>query len=146
MTTPPTPPTDRPTISDPTYNSSAWWEAAREHRLLFRRCKVCNTAVFPPRDTCPGPECLEFGTLEWDESRGYGRIFSYTAVRQPADRRFAADAPYTFAIVELDEGFRLFARITNRAYEETLIGQRVEVDWNDVTPEFTLPNFRVTDD
>ena len=136
---------NKPLVTQPTYNSRHWWESTHDHRLLYRRCRVCNRAVFPPRDSCPGGDCLDFGTLEWAESRGAGCIFSFTTARQPADNRFAADVPYTLALIELDEGFRIFSNITNRAVDEVRIGQRVEVDWEDVTAEVSLPKFRVVE-
>lgn len=137
---------DKPLIDDPTYNSRDWWAATNEHRLLYKRCTVCNRPTFPPRDACPGPDCLGFGTLHWEESHGTGRIFSFTTVRQPADQRFAPDVPYTLALIELDEGFRLFSNIVNIAPEDVRIGQRVQVEWDDVTDQVALPKFMVIDE
>ncbi|MPZ99157.1 MAG: hypothetical protein GEU80_07435 [Dehalococcoidia bacterium] len=134
---------DKPLVENPTYNSAEWWAAAGEHRLLYQRCTNCNRAVFPPRGSCPGPDCLVYGTLQWSESHGAGRVFSYTVVRQPADQRFARHVPYVFALIELDEGFRLFSNVTDIDPAEVRIGQSVQVYWDDVTADVSLPKFRI---
>jgi hypothetical protein len=41
---------------------------------------------------------------------GGGRLISWTVIRV-APQRYAAEAPYTVGLVELDEGLRLTARI-----------------------------------
>lgn len=136
---------DKPLIEHPTYNTREWWAATKEHRLLYQRCRQCGTHTFPPRDVCPGPDCLAFKDLEWVESSGKGRIFSFTILHQPQDMRFQADGPHLFAIIELDEHWRMYSNITNLPNDEVRVGQRVEVDWEDVTDEVSLPKFKVVD-
>ena len=42
-------------LPTPSAVSRPFWEAAKEHRLVFQRCRLCGTRVFYPRDICPGP-------------------------------------------------------------------------------------------
>ena len=139
--------------SEPAYNkplptpsavSQPFWDATKEHRLVYQRCRSCGAQVFYPRDVCPGPECFGVGTLEWVESTGKGSVYSYTISYQPAHPGFADDVPYVLAIVELDEGWRMNTNIVNCDHDSIEIGARVEVVWDDVTPEFTLPKFQLT--
>ncbi len=129
-------------LPTPTYHTKAFWDAAKEHRLLFQRCSVCGTRVFYPRDVCPGPNCFGIGTLEWVESSGRGWVYAFTTARQPAHPAFVPDVPYLLAIIELEEGWRMTSNVVNVDPKDVHIGMRVELAWDDVTPEFSLPKFQ----
>jgi len=129
-------------LPTPSNVSQPFWDAAKEHRLVFQRCRLCGTSVFYPRDTCPGPKCFGVGTLDWVESSGKGRVYSFTILYQPAHPSFADDVPYVLAIIEMDEGWRMDSNVINIDPTAVRIGMRVEVAWEDVTPEFTLPKFQ----
>ena len=129
-------------LPTPSHVSRPFWDAAKEHRLTYQRCSACGTRVFYPRDICPGPECFGVGTLEWVESSGKGWVYASSISYQPAHPAFAADVPYVLAIVELDEGVRMHTNVIGIDPKEVEIGMRVEVAWDDVTPEFSLPKFR----
>jgi hypothetical protein len=129
-------------LPTPSAVSQPFWDATKEHRLTFQRCRLCGTRVFYPRDICPGPQCFGVGTLEWEESTGNGRVYSYTISYQPAHPSFADDVPYVIAIIDLDEGWRMVSNIVNIDPKEVQVGMKVEVVWDDVTPEFTLPKFQ----
>ncbi|HEY3116841.1 MAG TPA: Zn-ribbon domain-containing OB-fold protein [Chloroflexota bacterium] len=129
-------------LPTPSAVSQPFWDATKEHRLTFQRCRLCGTRVFYPRDICPGPQCFGVGTLEWEESTGKGRVYSFTISYQPAHPAFADDVPYVIAIIDLDEGWRMVSNIVNIDPKEVQVGMKVEVVWDDVTPEFTLPKFQ----
>ena len=129
-------------LPQPSHESQPFWDAAKEHRLTYQRCTACGTRVFYPRDVCPGPMCFGVGTLEWVEASGKGWVYSFTISYQPAHPAFADDVPYVLAIIELDEGIRMNSNVVGIAPEDVKIGMRVEVVWDDVTPEFTLPKFQ----
>lgn len=139
-------PYDKPLIEHPTYNSRDWWAATKQHKLLYQRCPRCGTNAMPPRDACPGPDCLAIKEMEWKEASGRGHIFSFTIVRQPMDPRFQGDVPYVLALIELDERVRLWSNITNLPVEDVRIGQRVEVDWDDSPETVSLPKFKVVEE
>ena len=131
-------------LPQPSSDSQPFWDATKEHRLLYQRCRACGTRVFYPRDICPGPNCFGVGTLEWVESTGKGWVYAFTISYQPAHPAFADDVPYVLAIIELDEGYRLHRNIVGIPPDHVEIGMRVEVVWDDVTPEVTLPKFQPT--
>jgi uncharacterized OB-fold protein len=130
-------------LPNPSFVSQPFWDAAKEHRLVYQRCRLCGTNVFYPRDICPGPDCFGVGTLDWVESSGKGTVYSFTVSYQPAHPAFKEDVPYMLAIVELDEGWRMNTNIINADPKDVAIGMKVEVVWDDVTPEITLPKFQI---
>ena len=132
-------------LPNPSFVSQPFWDAAKEHRLTFQRCRLCGTNVFYPRDICPGPDCFGVGTLDWVESSGKGTVYSFTVSYQPAHPSFRDYVPYMLAIVALDEGPRMNTNIINADPKDVAIGMQVEVVWDDVTPEFTLPKFQIVD-
>ena len=132
----------RKPLPTPSEISQPFWDAAKEHRLVFQRCRLCGTAVFYPRDVCPGPECFGIGTLDWVEATGKGRIYSFTINYQAPHPAFADDVPYVLAIIEMDEGWRMDSNVINIDPKDVRIGMPVEVSWDDVTPEISLPKFQ----
>jgi uncharacterized OB-fold protein len=122
----------------PSAVSAPYWEAAREHRLVIQACGNCGHRFFYPRSTCP--RCL--GTdLNWIEASGEGVVYSYTVLRQATTPGFEAEVPYVLAIVELDEGVRMTTNVIGCSPEDVRIGMPVEVVFDDVSPEVTLPKF-----
>ena len=119
----------------------AFWAAAQEHRLSLPYCKACNHLFSYPRRFCP--ECWS-DAIAWRELSGRGRIWTFTAVHVPFyDDTWADEVPYLVAIVELDEGPHLLTNIVDAEPEQVAIGDRVEVVFDDVTDDVTLPNFRL---
>ena len=53
------------------------------------------------------------------------------------------DVPYMLAIIELEEGWRMNSNIINVDANDVKVGMPVEVVWDDVTPEITLPTFQI---
>lgn len=100
-----------------------WWSAAAEKKLLFQRCTRCDSSIFYPRAACP--QCLS-PDLEWRESKGEGAVYSCTVVHRAPNPSLAADVPYTVVLAELDEGFRMMARLLDSSTMVS-IGARVRV-------------------
>src|SRR5437879_10911147 len=62
------------------YDDSEWkefYEHARAHRLVVRKCKACGLMRYPPTHACPW--CMELGWT-WHEVSGRGTIYSYEIV------------------------------------------------------------------
>ncbi len=121
----------------PTQDTREYWEGCRRHELLIQRCRKCGTFRFYPRPMCPDCNSLE---SEWIKAGGKGRVYSWTvAVRQFHP---AFEVPYVIAIVELEEGVRMTTNVVNCPLEELSVGMPVEVVFEDVTEEVSLPKFR----
>jgi hypothetical protein len=54
---------------------------------------------------------------------------------------FAADVPYVFAIVELEEGPRVATNIVNCGSDEVRVDMPVKATYDNVTPEVALLKF-----
>ena len=74
---------------------------------------------------------------------GKGKIYTFTVYHQAFHKSFENDLPYVTAIVELEEGPRLLSNIVGCSPEEVRCDMPVEVIWEDINEEFTLPKFKV---
>ena len=63
-------------------------------------------------------------------------------MHRPQHPAFFDDAPYNVAIIELEEGIRLHSTIRDCPNDELSIGMPVEVVFDRVNDEVTLPRFR----
>ena len=115
-----------------------YWKAARRHELFLQRCKSCRQIIYYPRIMCY--RCMS-EDLEWFKATGYGKVYSYTIIRQVAHKAFEADVPYVYAIIDLDDGARMISNIVNIEPAKVKIGMRVKVVFEDVTPEISIPKF-----
>lgn len=123
-------------VIDP--DSAPFWNAAREHRLLIKHCNDCNRSHFYPRELCP--HCHS-DALAWTEAKGTGVVYSFTVARRPAGPAFKPETPYVVALVDLDEGVRMMTNIVGMPADSVRIGLRVQVSYDDVTDDVTLPKF-----
>jgi hypothetical protein len=119
--------------------SRGYWEALARHELYLQRCRACGTLRFYPRALCPG--CLADAT-DWVRASGRGTVYSFTVTHQNQAPGFRDALPYVLAIVELAEGVRLMTNVVGCAPDAVRIGMPVEVVFEDVTPDITLPKFR----
>jgi uncharacterized OB-fold protein len=91
-------------------DSQPWWDALAAHELLVPRCDRCGRYWFPPTPGCPHCGALEH---ELRPVSGRGRIYTWVVVHRALSPSFQPDVPYTIALVELEEGARLFGRLFN---------------------------------
>jgi uncharacterized OB-fold protein len=90
-----------------------------EGALAFQRCTACAHAVFPPRVLCPA--CGD-PRLEWNRSTGHGVVYSLSTLAPRGEQ------PYTVALVDVAEGFRLMTTVVADA--EVAIGDPVRADFS----------------
>ena len=116
-----------------------YWEAAKEHRLRLQRCPRCDKSWYPFGPLCP--ECWS-RDYEWAELSGRGKVTSWVVFHQIYFEAFRDESPYPVIQVELEEGPRLLSNLVGVKNEDIYIGMPVEVVFDDVTDEVTLPKFR----
>lgn len=131
---PPRPVPDRSTYGAP------YWDAARAHRLVLQRCTGCGRLQHFPRPWCT--QCLA-DDLEFVAASGRGTIYSFTVVRRNRNPVFAPRTPYVIALVDLDEGVRVFTGIVDCDPDAVSVGQRVRVCFEDVDDDHSVPLFRL---
>jgi uncharacterized OB-fold protein len=93
------------------------------YRMQASRCASCKTIHFPPRKYCH--RC---GSDEQEEAQlsDRGRILSLTRAYQPA-RGFRDSAGAVTALIELREGLRVIAQLTDVDPETVTPGMEVEM-------------------
>ena len=116
-----------------------FWEGCRNHELRFQSCSNCGHVRWPPADLCPQCHSTETG---WLISTGIGKVYTFAVYYTAFHPGFAADLPYTVAIVALDEGPHLLTNIVGCQPHEVKCDLPVEVVWEEVDEKTTLPKFR----
>lgn len=103
--------------------SRNWRLRAQRYRLEGSACGGCARVYFPPREVCPdcGSEDLEVRRLS-----GRGEIFSYTVLHRGPES-FDGGVPYSVGLIDLVEGPRITAMITDIDPERVEIGMPVEM-------------------
>ena len=117
-----------------------FFEAARRQQLVVQRCHGCGTLRFPARDRCSA--CLA-REAEWVPVSGRGTVFSFAVMHQVYHPGFAAEVPYAVVLVALDEGPRMISNVVGVPPSEIRVGMPLQVVFEAVSPEVTLPKFRV---
>lgn len=120
--------------------TDAYWDGARQGRLVIQRCAACATWVHPPRFTCPA--CLAADLVPTDTS-GTGTVFSWSVMHQRGVPGFDDDIPYAVALIELAEqpGLLSVGHVLDCAPEELAVGLPVEVTFED-RGDVALPQWR----
>jgi len=126
-------------LPQPTPWSKPFWAGCKKHELLIQKCKDCQRHIFYPKLFCP--LCLS-PNLEWVKVSGRGKIYSYTVVYSYAPTEFSEDTPYVVAVIDLQEGVRMMSNIVGCPPEKVKCDMEVEVVFDDVTQEITLPKFK----
>jgi scaffold protein (connect acetoacetyl-CoA thiolase and HMG-CoA synthase) len=90
-------------------------------QLTALKCKKCNKVYIPPKYLCT--ECSG-GELEEVKISGQGKVYTFTTIRVPPTA-YKDSPPYDLGIIELENGLRLTARMTNGEGKEMKIGSTV---------------------
>lgn len=119
-----------------------FWDAAKRGALELQRCQSCGHFQHPPYATCV--ECISVD-LKFEPVGGTGMIYAYTIMYHSGDKRFAPVVPYASIIVELDEapGALLAGNLLGAPISAAKVGQRVEVVFEPLNEDITLPQFRL---
>ena len=119
-----------------------FWEAAKRGVLELQRCQSCGHFQHPPYPTCT--QCVSTD-LKFEPVRGLGTINAYTIMYHTGDKRFASAVPYASIIVELDDapGTLMAGNLLGAPYTEAKVGRRVEIVFEKLNDDITLPQFRL---
>lgn len=125
----------------PDADTKPYWEWAKKRELRMQRCADCEQVRFPPRPMCPACHSQRD---EWVAMSGTGTIYSWIVVHPPVLPAFAGEAPYAVVLVQLDDDptLRLVGTVADVPHADLAAGLPVEVWFDDVTEEVTLPRWR----
>ncbi len=115
-----------------------FFQSCRDHAMRLQRCNECGSCRYYPSAVCP--VCQSF-TFEWALMSGKATVYTFTIVYRPPSDAWAADVPYVYALVQLEEGPMMATNIVDCAPDDVRIGMPVRVVYRDVTDEITLPFF-----
>ena len=118
-----------------------FWEGARQGVLRMQCCTQCRHVRYPISHVCPN--CLSDGT-EWVSLSGRGTVYSSIVFHQVYHPAFANDVPYNVSLIQLEEGPRMFSNVLGVPPSEVRVGTCVEVFFDPVSPEISIPRFRPT--
>ena len=121
-------------------DTAAFWDAAKEHRLVVQFCNDCERFQHPP-----GPVChrCRGANLIWRDVEGSGTVYSYTWVHKAFVPALSERLPYAVAVIELPgaENTRFVSNVVDVTPERLQIGLPVELVWDDYA-EHSVPRFR----
>jgi uncharacterized OB-fold protein len=134
-----------------------YFEAARQGRLMLKRCTDCGMLRYPPGAACPWCSSM---AAEWADVEGRGTIHSYEIVTQAIQPGFRDWVPYPVVLVELDEqrgvptpdeAIRIVTNLVTpefqpEAEENVAIGRRVRAVFQPLDDDVALPQFTLTDE
>ena len=130
---------DKKPLPQPNADTAPFWDGCREHELRFQKCAECGHIRWPASILCP--TCHSQKTL-WVTAKGRGKIYSYVIYHRAYHPGFEKDVPYVVALVELDEGPRMLTNIIGCRKEAVQCDMPVEVEWEDMEENISLPKFR----
>jgi len=130
-------------------DNQEFWAGLREHRFLLWNCGGCG-AWYWPKAYCRFHENQPFAAqMSWVESSGRGVIHSANVHRTVLDPAWKEDTPFTYVLVELDEGPMISSTLLDYVEDPILIiGRKVGVvyeDHLDIGEGFVLPKFALLD-
>lgn len=123
-------------------DAAIFWDAARDGRLMIKRCAKCAECFFYPRAFCPFCSHLE---TEWVAASGNATIYSFAHMRR------RGEIVSTPALVTLDEGPTISSGLIGSP-DAFRIGQRVRLrfertEFHSSTPFFELvPDGNIEDE
>ena len=125
----------------PTAETLPYWLGAGAGELRYTYCARCETPLFPPRSLCT--PCRT--DTEWRTASGSGAVHAFTRVERAPSAAFRADTPYTIALIDLDEGFRILTNLRGPDIDGVGIGDRVSILFEPIAdePDWGLPQARL---
>lgn len=120
----------------PSLTSRPFWEACKQGKLTYQRCRSCGGATWSPAYACS--HCYSTD-LEWAESSGKGEVFSWTVVWRPQTPDFTV--PYAAVVMRMDDGYDFLSNMIGCEPDDIHIGMRAEVVFHRLNDDVTLPYF-----
>jgi uncharacterized OB-fold protein len=112
--------------------TAPWWDQVEHGVFAMPRCGECARWHFHPQPRCP--HCRS-AALTWQAASGRGQVHSFTVVHRAPSPAFAADVPYTIAIIETEEGPHLMTRLVGIEPDRVHVGLPVSARIGPLAPE-----------
>lgn len=119
--------------------SAPFWKALAQRRIELPRCLACHKFIFYPRSFCPHCCATE---VCWETVDGRGKVYTFTIVHKPTNPYFIGQAPYVYALVELECGVRMSTMLVECEPDQIGVGDTVEAVFAAISDDVTLLHFR----
>jgi uncharacterized protein len=116
-----------------------FWDYVKQHELRLQKCQDCGHIRFPATPVCT--ECLSDKT-EWAKMSGRGTVWSWNQFFHLYNKGWQDEMPYNVAYILLEEGIGFITNLVTIKNEDIRFDMPVEVYFDDVTDEVTLPKFQ----
>jgi uncharacterized protein len=120
-----------------TSDTTQWWEATREKRLMVQRCRTCGHHQHYPRMLCLGCHGSDLALVEVS---GRGTVWSFSVVHRSPDAE-TFPPPYIVALVRLHEGPVLTTNLVDVGPDTVACDQPVQLRWHALDDGRHLPMF-----
>lgn len=124
----------------PTSETQAYWDGAKEHRLLIQQCGDCEAFQFYPRPMCT--HCSS-ANVNWVEAAGSGTLLSFSVIARPVSKAYGDANSSILALVKLAEGPQMMTNIVDCDPADLAIGDAVTVVFEDWSDEISMPKFKL---
>jgi uncharacterized OB-fold protein len=126
-------------IPIPDEASRPFFDGVKEHKLMLQHCSTCGAWHWPVISRCP--VCLST-EITWEQASGKGTLYTFVLMHQILHPGFASKIPYNVAEIDLEEGVRITSTVVGCSNDEMRIGMPLEVTFEDITDEVSLPKFQ----
>ncbi|HEX5020619.1 MAG TPA: OB-fold domain-containing protein [Candidatus Binatia bacterium] len=116
-----------------------FWESCKKHEMALQQCVSCKQFRYPPRSLCPRCHSPE---AQWTPISGRGQVYVALVMCHSYSPAWEHDMPYNISLIDLEEGVRMWSNVIGCLAEEVKIGYHVEISYDDVNDDITLPKFR----
>jgi uncharacterized OB-fold protein len=118
-------------------DSQIYWQSLCEHAVRLQKCHRCGRFRFPPYPTCY--YCGE-QRYSWVAISGRGKLYSWIVIHHPIDTNIDIDIPFVVALVTLEEGPRITARLINCKHEDIRGDMPLTILYEDISDQLTILN------
>ena len=128
-------------LPHPDTDTQPYWDAIKNHELRVPKCSDCGLTRWPPQLTCN--QC--YGeNVEWVKMSGRGTLYTYVIIHQAVLPQWRELTPFNVIQVALEEAphVQIMGNAVDMDDSELKVGIPMEIVFDDVTPEDTIPRWR----
>ena len=106
---------------------------------MVQKCDCGGEYQFYPRGICANCWSTD---IQWVKSSGKGTVCTFTVTHQNRSLGIAEEVPYVLALLELEEGARMFTNIIECDPRDAKFGMPVEVTFVRASNRITVPSYK----
>ncbi len=125
-----------------TGDTQPFWDFCKQRELRFQKCSDCGTFRHYPRPMCGDCGSLKF---EWVKSTGKGKVYTWVTAHRAFHPGFQDELPLPIVIIDVEDapGVRMMGNFNDGTKATDLkAGMLVQVVFEQITPELTIPKFK----